>query len=307
MLGAILETAIGLMLVFLLTSLACSVLQEILANVTSWRGRNLRAGIQGLLNDPHMTGLARMFYQHPLIVGLSGGRLPSYLSGSTFAKVVADLAAQQGVGRGGASAGPLDVVMRIAGNDPDKFRAELEAWYNEAMDRVGGWYKRNVQLVLFMFGFVLAAGLNINTLAIAHTFWTQPLVRELAVTRAEEIIAEAKKAQAGDAGSNTGMANPEPPGVIPSLQKQLNDLQVPVGWGSGLPQSTMKWLEALAGWLITACATALGSQFWFNLLGRALQLRAAGPKPGEPASEAAPDGVATPGAEPAMQPARAQA
>ncbi|PWC90909.1 hypothetical protein TSH100_02545 [Azospirillum sp. TSH100] len=290
MLGAILETAIGLMLVFLLTSLACSVLQEIFANLTSWRGRNLRNGIRQLLNDPDMSGFAKMFYEHPLIAGLSRNCLPSYLSASTFAKVVADLVEREGLPNNGALTEPLAAVMRIAGSDPDKFRAELEAWYNEAMDRVGGWYKRNVQLVLLILGFAVAVGLNINTLAIAHTLWTQPLVRELAVARAGEIVGEAKakaetaRTQPADAGSNAGPGKSEPPGVIPSLQKQLNDLQVPVGWGGGLPNSTMKWLGAMAGWLITACATALGTQFWFNVLSTALRLRAAGPKPDEATS-----------------------
>ncbi len=41
----------------------------------------------------------------------------------------------------------------------------------------------------------------------------------------------------------------------------------------------MQWAAKLLGWLLTALATSLGAQFWFNLLSESLKLRAAGRKP----------------------------
>ena len=38
-------------------------------------------------------------------------------------------------------------------------------------------------------------------------------------------------------------------------------------------------LGQLTGWLLTALATSLGAQFWFNLMSEALKLRATGRKP----------------------------
>jgi hypothetical protein len=35
----------------------------------------------------------------------------------------------------------------------------------------------------------------------------------------------------------------------------------------------------LAGWLLTALAAALGAPFWFDLIGRVVNLRGAGAKP----------------------------
>ncbi|HKY41193.1 MAG TPA: hypothetical protein VJN18_34905 [Polyangiaceae bacterium] len=32
------------------------------------------------------------------------------------------------------------------------------------------------------------------------------------------------------------------------------------------------------GWILTALAVSLGSNFWFDVLGKALQLRGSGPK-----------------------------
>ena len=36
---------------------------------------------------------------------------------------------------------------------------------------------------------------------------------------------------------------------------------------------------SLLGWIITAFAISLGAQFWFDLLTKFVNLRAAGPKP----------------------------
>ena len=38
------------------------------------------------------------------------------------------------------------------------------------------------------------------------------------------------------------------------------------------------WVLAFAGWLITALAVSLGAGFWFDVLGKALQLRGTGAK-----------------------------
>jgi hypothetical protein len=38
-------------------------------------------------------------------------------------------------------------------------------------------------------------------------------------------------------------------------------------------------LAKLLGWLLTALATSLGAQFWFNIMSEALKLRAGPPKP----------------------------
>ena len=91
------DVVIGLSFVYLLISLMCSIIQEIIANITSWRGKQLRHGIQSMLNDPTMTGLAQRIYLHPRISTLSlPGKLPSYIPSATFAKALADLVVEDG-------------------------------------------------------------------------------------------------------------------------------------------------------------------------------------------------------------------
>jgi hypothetical protein len=51
-----------------------------------------------------------------------------------------------------------------AQSDLDKFRMKLESWFEETMQRVSGWYKRQTQWTLFIIGFGLAVCFNGNVL-----------------------------------------------------------------------------------------------------------------------------------------------
>ena len=59
----------------------------------------------------------------------------------------------------------------------------------------------------------------------------------------------------------------EAPPVKPSYAWQL------------VPETPFQWLMKFGSWIVTAFATSLGAQFWFNVLSEALKIRGAGPKP----------------------------
>lgn len=317
--SAILDIGIGLILLYLLLALMCSVLQELLANVISWRGKHLRSSLQSMLNDPNMTGLVRRLYADPRIGGLAlPGKLPSYIPTEAFAKAMVDIVRDLGTldaGRFGAQ-GPLAPFLRDAGGDPDKLKVELETWFDSAMERFGGWYKRNVQIVLLLMGLTLAIGLNANTIEVARQLWLQPALRQAVVAQAVKLTetAPAPSTEANDgaaageaADANTGAtradapeavaAKPLPTMTTAQLTQEL-DKNLPIGWtatetarlfGSGADPGhpvdrqglAFAWTTAIIGWLLTAIATSLGAQFWFDTLGKALQLRQTGTKPSE--------------------------
>jgi len=54
------------------------------------------------------------------------------------------------------------LLANAAGNDAEQARKNIEDWYNNAMDRVSGWYKRRTQRFLFGVGLVLAIVLNVE-------------------------------------------------------------------------------------------------------------------------------------------------
>jgi hypothetical protein len=149
--SAILDTAIGLIFVFLVVSLTVSAANELLAALFKWRAKNLFLGIRQLLQDPSVTGLVTRFYEHPLIEGLSAkGKKPSYIPSRTFAVALLDIVTptnsekdrtledlKAGIEK---LPGSLQVTFRVlldeTGHDLEEFKTQLEIWFNSTMERV---------------------------------------------------------------------------------------------------------------------------------------------------------------------------
>jgi hypothetical protein len=55
-------------------------------------------------------------------------------------------------------------IVPAAGGSLERAQQELEAWYDQAMARVSGWYKRFTQVQLFVIGMLVAVCFNVDTL-----------------------------------------------------------------------------------------------------------------------------------------------
>jgi hypothetical protein len=143
------------------------------------------------------------------------------------------------------------------------FRRSAETWYDDTMARVSGWYRRRVQIVLWVIAIVVALLLNVDTVNIGRTLWTDDAVRAAVVEQARA---------AADA--------PDPNAIAESADK----LAIPLGWDFGggpqdLPEGWEAWLGKAIGLLLTAAAVSLGAPFWFDLLGKVARLRSTGSPP----------------------------
>ncbi|MEY4509783.1 MAG: hypothetical protein RLZZ450_1905, partial [Pseudomonadota bacterium] len=71
--SSVLDVAIGVALVFLLVSTVCSAAREGLEAYLKTRASYLEYAIRELLHDRDGTGLAKQFFEHPMISGLYQG------------------------------------------------------------------------------------------------------------------------------------------------------------------------------------------------------------------------------------------
>ena len=163
----------------------------------------------------------------------------------------------------------LLVLMDDAQNDLEKFKQNIEIWFNNAMDRVGGWYKRRSQTVVAVLGLSAAVVLNVDALLIVRHLDIHPGVRDALVAQAKAFAdsppprvtrkssegagtnAAAPAASAPDAAGLAASAAASAPGVAdndvdPSVlvgqfgevQRQLMQLSLPIGWVSSTAGST---------------------------------------------------------------------
>ena len=69
--SVILDVGLGVIFIYLLMSVVCSSINEVIAWVFGWRSKTLKMGIQQLLSDPAIPELAGKIYSHPLVKTLS--------------------------------------------------------------------------------------------------------------------------------------------------------------------------------------------------------------------------------------------
>lgn len=74
--------------------------------------------------------------------------------------------------------------------DFDKFIAKLENWFDDTMNRVSGWYKRQTQFILFLLGLIIAIMFNVDSIGLANKLSTNTDLRKLVV---EDAIAFQKR------------------------------------------------------------------------------------------------------------------
>ena len=206
---------------------------------------------------------------------------PSYISPRAFALVVLDnIAPAQGhktiFDEGNAAIEQLPKVLQerleplIAGaqTDVERLRTHLEAWFDDTMARVSGWYKRKTQIILIVIGIALVPAINASTLKMADRMWKDDTVRAAVVAQAQ------------------AQATAKPSGQ--SLDEAANDVDkvvkvgLPMGWsGVAVPHGASGIALSVAGWILTILAISLGAPFWFDTLSRLSRLRSSG-KPETP-------------------------
>lgn len=144
-----------------------------------------------------------------------------------------------------------------AGNDMEQFRLSAEKWFDDAMQRLSGEYKRWAQKILYGIGLVLAVAVNADAFHMSSTIWRDSGIRDALVGQASNASLHAH------------------------AQNALQTLALPLGWGgtgTGLP-TDWDLLWKAVGLLITTVAIGLGAPFWFDTLTRLGSLRSTGPKP----------------------------
>jgi len=279
------------------------------------------------------------------IMWKSGGNLPSYIPSANFALALMDIAARGPVNTGttpstGGSSLSLAQIRAHVGEignpqvqralltaidsaqgDFDRARSNIEAWYDSAMDRVSGWYKRSTQWCLFWVALALAAGLNINTITIADYLYRHDAERSALVSTIDKTAAAAQTSE-----------------TYKEAKNELGELRLPMGWSDGwgaprthaerqraaddrqrrsraaqvstqgsqvsdhvssqaaqvpaqgsVPIPTSAWQDVIApvlGWLFTAFAATLGAPFWFDVLNQIMVIRST-VKPHEKSGEEA--------------------
>lgn len=272
--NSIIDVALGLVFFYVTLSLVVSSVQEWIASLFKLRSRTLRQGIERLVGSE----LAVQVYNHSMIrnLAVSDSRSPSYIDCKTLSAVVLDIVARDQDGQSVLTqtadqikqaveklpaGNPIGDVLKTAvitgDNAAHELSAYLAGWFDEGMERIAGWYKREAKLITVIIAVVLTVVTNAGTVRIAEDLWTNDGLRA-AIAAQAEVAAKAES----------------PAALDPTALETLKTF--PVGWSGGTWQQELRNPKTFIGWLITVAAISLGAPFWFDLLGKVASLKGAG-------------------------------
>jgi len=238
----------------------------------------------------------RYFYEHPIVYSLSKpNSLPGYIPNNDFTVALIDLLDKAGrdvkggkktasdkitmtnIKKGIASLkGPLgerlkalehsaQINSKKTNADIEDFRDAVSTWFDDTMDRGKTWYKRKMQRIGIICGVILAIALNADTISISNALWHNAVLRD-------------SLSQAAEASAQQGAA-PDSEQAQQQLE-DLMDLGLPLGWAAAsVPTTAGGWVSKSIGLLLTGFAISQGSQLWFDLMNRLINLRSSGLKP----------------------------
>lgn len=272
------DVVLGVVLFYLLLSLICTAVTELIATLTRLRGTTLRNALANLFADE---ATLQKLYDFPLIRGLfRGTRLPAAIKPATFVtslmhllagtsvSVTADALKEgiNGLPDGSPIKDSLLVLIEDAKGNIENLSAAIETWFNAVMDRVSGWYKRRAQLITWVVSLVVVVAVNADTIQLVRATAQDAVLRNRLVEQAVTLAQQP--------------STPAAPQNLAAIGQGLTDIRqsgIPLGWAAA-PVGGLAWVLKIAGLLLTAFAISLGAPFWFDLMRRVAGIRSSLPQ-----------------------------
>lgn len=244
--------------VFFFYSLIVAQITEMISGLFAIRAKFLAKGIQHLLGK----NLGEKLISHPLIQSITFTRIkiPSYIPDYLFTRTLIHLLYKKKSQKSDEliSEIPPQVEAILENHqtvDELALESRISKWFNDAMERLSGAYKRYIQKITIGIAFILVVFTNADSLQMIQKIWINPSLKISVLNTIQEQLThcEVKDQKINCSKIETGF--------IPDL----------ISFWSLKEVSQMNWKEGLfkfLGFILTILGVTLGAPFWFDLLSR---------------------------------------
>ncbi len=319
----ILDLVIGMIFVYFLTSLMCVSVQEALARFRKLRMVNLKKWLTDTFNTSEAgKNLGDRIWCNVIVDGLTqASRGASYLSQNVFVHALLDeihygTAGEAKKGQAYAAKAPYDfntLKMSIKASELlpepikrmllqfhhesfsnlDTFKLKIGKWFDEAMERNAGTYKKKAQDSVLIISFALTILLNVDSVRLFDYFYENKDQAAKVADAAQAMIKDTQVIERIHHLQNDTTTKADRK-ILDQLETDLTELRkhhekltqlgIPIGWNFIKDEKEhltefLFWFLKVLGWIVTGIAVSLGAPFWFDILNKLVNLRSAGKKP----------------------------
>lgn len=185
-------------------------------------------------------------------------------------------------------------AARVAHDDTTKQLAEVSAsvatWYDGRMSSLTVWYRKRSRFVGFVLAFFVVVGFNVDAVDLPSELWQNEAIRSALVAVAETSELDLSQCADENPGEDVAACVDDVEAVV----DQLIDTGLPIGWvaangcngecaapfetlwySSGAGDNWWSGLLKIVGWMLAAAALSMGASFWFDVMRRAMGVKAA--------------------------------
>jgi hypothetical protein len=319
----ILDMVILLFFTYFICSVLLSVLVEMGATLLNLRANELEKTLKNLFFHPGWNAyLTQHILGSPFFDALKKSNdpkgKPSYLPAENFAKAILE-SLRTGTSpltiasiQANIAILPADLQKIVLGyidtanNKIEDLQKQLEGFYDSAMIRAGGWYKKKIRPISIVLAALLVIVLNIDTIEIIQKSTKNPTQLAEAVNEIQNQMPQIQKDSSSQnyifkdkkgneiATTKADSAFEKQVKVFSDLKEELNNNVFTIGYKSwkdvcnkwthnkGFSWSAFGYiLLKLLGLFLSVLALQVGSTYWFDTLNKVINLRGSGKKPEE--------------------------
>ncbi|MBE9040544.1 hypothetical protein IQ235_07060 [Oscillatoriales cyanobacterium LEGE 11467] len=158
-------------------------------------------------------------------------------------------------------------------DEVSELQLQIESWFDASMTRSSGVYKRNARGIAVLIGIIVAVATNADSLYITESLSKNSVLRAAITENAGQFVARDSQPTSADFKK-----------LSQEVKESLDEASLPLGWRANLVTEQalenkgwpLPYLKRLVGWAISGLAISMGASFWYDLLGKVVNVRNSG-------------------------------
>jgi hypothetical protein len=163
----------------------------------------------------------------------------------------------------------------------EQLQGEIAHWMDRSMDRASGVYKRNAKLVAFLIGLTMAIASNADTFEMVDQLAKEPTLRSSIASLVEKLPVDQAFDEKGRLNSKLAQELEQSYPVLPMGWTEASRRELAQATDPRRIETLTVYVKHILGWGLTGMAISMGAAFWYDILGKFMNIKNVGKRSAE--------------------------